>query len=662
MAENNLIHAGLPWTNPAKITIKSSEFINDVTINRGILNLLNNDYYLDLKTEAINEYLETIVQDHINDNDIHFSWDDVLDLFNRISCLSSNAGYRIPIRKPRTGGTITSAEITSIINSVPRNLNGYVLVLEICVPLSAVPSAERSSCKTSWNGTGNSPSGTYNYNFGHKSLNIEDFFGGTLIIWANNEYFIDDVSNPAIFDSEMPATELNETITQLQKRLLSPSSSVVENNLITLSGDAINARYAVMSLRNNDCDTHVYNMHINNTLSSTNNISEIISDMEFPEVNDVICMWPLEQDYKSIYRNESMLNSNTMTLIPVMNSSRPNDQKTLFETIDSLSCAGFNIDLTLKTDGDQPDYLMFDTSYGEAERPNSNILRNIIYNTSNNDPASVGTTPNTTMLFWAKLDNINTHSPILVDTVPGNDRKNGFYIYLDQMLRYDPAVPDLVPYYSGQREYYAGLTGISSGYIGKWAMFVIEFQHKNANTKNVEDRAPYNNSLYQKIDNDGEMRVNMTAYWRSDKEDPTGFNPTTNLLLYPNKATYENSENENDFVSIGYQFKKPDYEYSNPVRLFANQIKNTGDTQTVFNYDFFEGYVRNIIMFNRFLTTKEIYSIFADGPGATAYDWYETGEYDIISELGPNNYFGSIYAHNVKHLTLTNSVITQKLQ
>lgn len=30
----NLIYAGLPWTNPQKITIKSDEYVSDMTINR----------------------------------------------------------------------------------------------------------------------------------------------------------------------------------------------------------------------------------------------------------------------------------------------------------------------------------------------------------------------------------------------------------------------------------------------------------------------------------------------------------------------------------------------------------------------------------------------------------------------------------------------------
>lgn len=35
MARNDeLIHAGLPWSNPQKITVKSDEYVSDMTINR----------------------------------------------------------------------------------------------------------------------------------------------------------------------------------------------------------------------------------------------------------------------------------------------------------------------------------------------------------------------------------------------------------------------------------------------------------------------------------------------------------------------------------------------------------------------------------------------------------------------------------------------------
>jgi hypothetical protein len=97
MAEiQELIHAGLPWTNPQKITIKSDEYVSDMTLNRGLLALLNNDYYLDLKCEAINKYLENNIDDHIRNTDIHYSFSIVEQLVNNLAGLTKSTIIRIP--------------------------------------------------------------------------------------------------------------------------------------------------------------------------------------------------------------------------------------------------------------------------------------------------------------------------------------------------------------------------------------------------------------------------------------------------------------------------------------------------------------------------------------------------------------------------------------
>ena len=53
---------GLPWTNPLKLTIGSDEHILDTTINRGLMMLLNNDYYLDMKTSLMSQELSAIIR------------------------------------------------------------------------------------------------------------------------------------------------------------------------------------------------------------------------------------------------------------------------------------------------------------------------------------------------------------------------------------------------------------------------------------------------------------------------------------------------------------------------------------------------------------------------------------------------------------------------
>lgn len=70
-----------------------------MTINRGFLNLLNNDYYLDLKAEAINKYIEENLDTHVNDTEIHFPWSDVTALVGKqlLNSLSHNIVVRIPV-------------------------------------------------------------------------------------------------------------------------------------------------------------------------------------------------------------------------------------------------------------------------------------------------------------------------------------------------------------------------------------------------------------------------------------------------------------------------------------------------------------------------------------------------------------------------------------
>lgn len=72
---------GLPWTNPLKLTIGSDEHILDTTINRGLMMLLNNDYYLDMKETLMSQELSSIISNtdllrdtisaHISDQKLH---------------------------------------------------------------------------------------------------------------------------------------------------------------------------------------------------------------------------------------------------------------------------------------------------------------------------------------------------------------------------------------------------------------------------------------------------------------------------------------------------------------------------------------------------------------------------------------------------------------
>ena len=266
-------------------------------------------------------------------------------------------------------------------------------------------------------------------------------------------------------------------------------------------------------------------------------------------------------------------------------------------------------------------------------------------------------------MFWANLTDYNTHSPLLVDGNINTDehRTKGLYLYLDQFLIADPAYPDKAAYQSSHQEYFNDKTNDpSNSYYNRWSLYVLEFQHTNTT---LADREPYKKAFYRNIEN-GYTRLNMTVYWNKSTT-KTGVKPNTKLLLYPNLTTYESATSATDLINAGLQFKMNGlYSSNNVLRFFANQIipSKNDSTTSISYFDFFSGSVRNMLLFNKFLSLKEIYAIFEQGPGTMAYDWYDIGEYDIIKTLSKNNYFGTVYAHNVKQLNMINNNFIQKLK
>jgi hypothetical protein len=94
---------------------------------------LNNDYYLDLKTEAINRYIETIFTDHVNNADIHFSWSNVQYLISTsivATGLTQNTLVVLPLYKSR-GKNTTINNILKRIREIPHNLNRIYIMFYV---------------------------------------------------------------------------------------------------------------------------------------------------------------------------------------------------------------------------------------------------------------------------------------------------------------------------------------------------------------------------------------------------------------------------------------------------------------------------------------------------------------------------------------------------
>ena len=101
-------------------------------------------------------------------------------------------------------------------------------------------------------------------------------------------------------------------------------------------------------------------MDITNTLSSTDDIDDMTTGMEFPEADNIVCMWPLENDVNCKYQNSSIFSGiSNPKFTSVVNDIR--SPKTIFGTDENISCAILNP--TNFVDGNQPDHLIFDTNH-----------------------------------------------------------------------------------------------------------------------------------------------------------------------------------------------------------------------------------------------------------------------------------------------------------
>jgi hypothetical protein len=97
---------------------------------------LNNDYYLDLKTEALNQYIENNITSHVDDKEIHFTWSSIVKLITDNLGTTKNNVYKLPLYQNNQKYGLSLIKET--IRKCPRNLNQYITVFEFCIPVSEV--------------------------------------------------------------------------------------------------------------------------------------------------------------------------------------------------------------------------------------------------------------------------------------------------------------------------------------------------------------------------------------------------------------------------------------------------------------------------------------------------------------------------------------------
>lgn len=310
-----LIHAGLPWNNPQKITVKADEYISQLVINRGLLNLLSNDYYLDLKTERINQYIVQQFGPHMNDMTIHWTSEALQDFIRRFLNGELNAlnglgllkdtAYIIPLIANEEFPKNVN-RIQNIINNCPKNLNGHAAIFAITPVVDGdynhtigeyyrynkqkiTGSTYDIDNDVSLINCYTEPTKIDTYS---KCIALDNFYGGTIVLMGNDFFTCEEKYKNGGKDLNTRQTRI--LLEQIQKNLDKPL-----NQHITIAGDGENNNCAVVSFNNCNCDSYIWNLNIKlnidtNTASptTTSNSTTTEDSIKIPFKRDLAWNFP----------------------------------------------------------------------------------------------------------------------------------------------------------------------------------------------------------------------------------------------------------------------------------------------------------------------------------------------------------------------------------
>jgi hypothetical protein len=686
---------GLPWTNPQKVTIKADEYVSDMTINRGLLNLLNNDYYLDLKAEALNKYIEENIDTHMADKSIHFTWESVTQQISEevSNSLTANMVCRIPIYKENVvkaagsyndnGEQTTTTKyqifnnkkmvnkynipmLKTLISSIPRNLNNKILIIEFCIPLSNVWKRGNTKYLTDKNFHAYKDDTTYKTPvtlsgvdtvLDLKSLNIcfENFFGGTLIVCGNLDYFIDDL--PATRDSKTvtindenyktPVTHVepfeaidvfeNNSLSnfyislsckEIQKKLVNLKTVTDKTKQIQIKSTGINNYYSTLSFKNNYCETYLYNLHICNSLSANDKVT--VSTYDFPSQDDVLCYWPLNDN-----TSPGFINTDYLTLDSAENNwvLFNNNCLVVSDSDASFDCYKMNMPNLIGVNNLFPGYFSFDSDATidiGVEKQNSNIIKNIIYNLDGNFPQS-------TIVMWGKLEERdNGKNPFLTDY--NYKTNNGIILSPEQVsihYRNDLVLSNKIKEagtYDGSYAFPTDFARHEDKLLGNWVMYVYRLTHTSEDGKNF-------------------LEIEINAWVKGTGE-------LVQLLPVP-------GTNQNNKFEIPEHF----IETLTNMRLFGYQYRDEQYDYPRLNWNLWNGSVRNVMIFRDDLSPNQEKSLFNGGVNQStkngdvpiSYNWMEMGEYERIKQLNNSSYLGGLFVYNTNNFYVKQNKFSQNI-
>ena len=336
---------GLPWSNAQKITIGSDEHILDTTINRGLIMLLQNDYYLETRGHILSQEIAEIYDnhneifsklvDHINNESMHHG-----DTGGSISYstyqITNAPQYTINVSKGNeidltqlikenttedlTEDTIcflpideSPAVLNEKINSIPKNLNGNTVFFVFIVPTGY---HKRNEYTEGFN----TLSAEYVLRVENDSIKFENFSNGTIIILGDYLYqttingeinfpgpverdtedmLIKDKFINSVYKEITNPEDINDIINYQNSKL---NKEVPVKNLkkTIIRGSCLNPEYSLLSLTNVTAKVYIKNLsfeHNSETIESDDNISDLTYQEQslFPSQDKFVLLYPFEQ-------------------------------------------------------------------------------------------------------------------------------------------------------------------------------------------------------------------------------------------------------------------------------------------------------------------------------------------------------------------------------
>jgi len=183
-------------------------------------------------------------------------------------------------------------------------------------------------------------------------------------------------------------------------------------------------------------------------------------------------------------------------------------------------------------------------------------------------------------------------------------------------------------------------------------MYTVEFQTGNidsTNISNISGMKPWNNDIFREPPTSDNMRINIRATYINKN----GQRSIHNDILLPTQNQLDNN--------VDYQFTIPQKENDVNISLFGVKLANLISANNITGWSVWNGAVRNIMLFRKFLSQSEITNLFKEGI-KKYYPWLEENEYVSLTQLDNNSYFGSVYCKNMHAISVLGSILKQNTQ